>query len=73
MSRYALTWSGGKDSALALWRARHRGLQVDWLVNVYDRATERVRRSAKRGAKSVMVWRMSTNRGGRYGRGCDWS
>jgi uncharacterized protein (TIGR00290 family) len=36
-------WSGGKDSALALWRARQRGLQVDWLVNVYDRATARVR------------------------------
>lgn len=36
-------WSGGKDSALALWRARQRGLQVDWLVNVYDRVTERVR------------------------------
>lgn len=43
MSRYAVMWSGGKDSALALWRARQRGLQVDWLVNVYDRATERVR------------------------------
>jgi uncharacterized protein (TIGR00290 family) len=36
-------WSGGKDSALALWRARQRELQVDWLVNVYDRATGRVR------------------------------
>jgi uncharacterized protein (TIGR00290 family) len=36
-------WSGGKDSALALWRARQQGLQVDWLVNVYDRATGRVR------------------------------
>jgi len=36
-------WSGGKDSALALWRARQRRLQVDWLVNVYDRATGRVR------------------------------
>ena len=36
-------WSGGKDSALALWRARQRGLQVDWLVNIYDRATGRVR------------------------------
>jgi uncharacterized protein (TIGR00290 family) len=43
MSRYALMWSGGKDSALALWRARRQGLNVDWLVNVYDRATERVR------------------------------
>ena len=36
-------WSGGKDSALALWRAQRKGLQVDWLVNVYDRATGRVR------------------------------
>lgn len=43
MNHYALMWSGGKDSALALWRARRRGLRVDWLVNVYDRATERVR------------------------------
>ena len=43
MSRYALMWSGGKDSALALWRARRQGLNVDWLVNVYDRATARVR------------------------------
>ncbi|HEV8656080.1 MAG TPA: diphthine--ammonia ligase [Candidatus Limnocylindria bacterium] len=43
MNRYALMWSGGKDSALALWRARREGLNVDWLVNVYDRATERVR------------------------------
>jgi uncharacterized protein (TIGR00290 family) len=36
-------WSGGKDSALALWRARQRGLRVDRLVNVFDRATGRVR------------------------------
>lgn len=43
MNVYAVMWSGGKDSALALWRARQRGLRVDWLVNVYDRATERVR------------------------------
>lgn len=43
MNRCALMWSGGKDSALALWRARRSGLQVDWLVNVYDRATGRVR------------------------------
>jgi uncharacterized protein (TIGR00290 family) len=40
---HALMWSGGKDSALALWRARQRGLRVDWLVNVSDRATGRVR------------------------------
>jgi diphthine-ammonia ligase len=43
VSRYALMWSGGKDSALALWRARRQGLNVDWLVNVYDHETERVR------------------------------
>jgi uncharacterized protein (TIGR00290 family) len=41
--RYALMWSGGKDSALALWRARQGGLRVEWLVNIHDRATERVR------------------------------
>jgi uncharacterized protein (TIGR00290 family) len=43
MKRCALMWSGGKDSALALWRARRCGLKVDWLVNVSDRATGRVR------------------------------
>jgi uncharacterized protein (TIGR00290 family) len=43
MSGYALMWSGGKDSALALWRARRKGLRVAWLVNVHDRATGRVR------------------------------
>ena len=43
MSAYAVMWSGGKDSALALWRARQRGLDVRWLVTVYDSATERVR------------------------------
>jgi len=36
-------WSGGKDSALALWRARQRGLDVRWLVTAYDGVTERVR------------------------------
>jgi uncharacterized protein (TIGR00290 family) len=36
-------WSGGKDSALALTRARRRGLEVRWLVTVHDEVTERVR------------------------------
>ncbi|HEV8671476.1 MAG TPA: diphthine--ammonia ligase [Candidatus Limnocylindria bacterium] len=40
---YAVMWSGGKDSAHALWRARRRGLDVEWLVNAYDRASARVR------------------------------
>jgi uncharacterized protein (TIGR00290 family) len=36
-------WSGGKDSALALVRARRAGLDVRWLLNVHDRASGRVR------------------------------
>jgi uncharacterized protein (TIGR00290 family) len=41
-------WSGGKDSALALMRARSRGLDVTRLVNFYDPATDRVRFHATR-------------------------
>jgi uncharacterized protein (TIGR00290 family) len=41
-------WSGGKDSALALMRARSRGLDVTRLLNVYDPATDRVRFHATR-------------------------
>ena len=45
---YALMWSGGKDSYLALARARHQGLAVSTLVNFYDEATGRVRFHATR-------------------------
>lgn len=41
-SRCAVMWSGGKDSALALARARALGIQVDRLLTFYDSATERV-------------------------------
>jgi uncharacterized protein (TIGR00290 family) len=41
-------WSGGKDSALALMRARSRGLEVTQLVNIFDPATNRVRFHATR-------------------------
>ncbi len=41
-------WSGGKDSALALMRARSRGLAVTRLLNMYDPATDRVRFHATR-------------------------
>jgi uncharacterized protein (TIGR00290 family) len=34
--RYALMWSGGKDSLLALHRARGSGLRVERLVNFHD-------------------------------------
>lgn len=48
MAPYALLWSGGKDSALALTRARRSGLDVRLLLNVYDPASGRVRFHATR-------------------------
>jgi uncharacterized protein (TIGR00290 family) len=45
---YALMWSGGKDSALALDRARNAGMQVARLISFYDGATGRVRFHATR-------------------------
>jgi diphthine-ammonia ligase len=41
--RYAVCFSGGKDSALALDRAVRAGLRVARLVTLYDEASERVR------------------------------
>lgn len=41
-------WSGGKDSALALIRARARGLNVTQLLNFFDPASNRVRFHATR-------------------------
>ena len=46
--RYALMWSGGKDSALALARARERGLEVGALLNFIDGVSGRVRFHATR-------------------------
>lgn len=40
---YALMSSGGKDSTLALDRARRAELDVRYFVNIYDGATQRVR------------------------------
>lgn len=45
---YALMWSGGKDSALALQRAKAAGLDVKLLVNFFDAASRRVRFHATR-------------------------
>ena len=39
----ALSFSGGKDSMLALDRAVRRGWRVDYLLNLYDAASQRVR------------------------------
>lgn len=41
-------WSGGKDSALALDRARRSGIDVARLISFYDSATGRVRFHATR-------------------------
>ena len=41
-------WSGGKDSALALDRARRAGMEVTRLLTFYDSATQRVRFHATR-------------------------
>ncbi len=46
--RYALMWSGGKDSALALDRSWRAGLDVGRLISFYDSATRRVRFHATR-------------------------
>src|SRR5712692_3523706 len=46
--RYALMWSGGKDSALALYRARKAGIEVARLISFFDSATRRVRFHATR-------------------------
>lgn len=40
---YALSWSGGKDSTLALDRATRQGLNVGCLFNIYEGSTNRVR------------------------------
>lgn len=40
---YALMTSGGKDSMLALDRAKREGMDVRYLVNIYDGSTGRVR------------------------------
>ena len=45
---YAVLWSGGKDSCLALWRARQTGIRVAGLVNFYDETSARVRFHAVR-------------------------
>lgn len=46
--RHALMWSGGKDSALALARAKAGGIDVARLLNFYDSDTGRVRFHATR-------------------------
>lgn len=48
--RFAALWSGGKDCALAVARAREQGIDVTAFVSVVDAATERVRFHGTRAA-----------------------
>lgn len=43
VTRYALSWSGGKDSTLALDRALRAGFDVAYLFNIYEGNSGRVR------------------------------
>src|SRR5262245_57710070 len=45
---HVILWSGGKDSCLALWRARRMGLEVTGGINFFDAASSRVRFHALR-------------------------
>jgi len=68
---YALMWSGGKDSALALYRARKAGIEVSRLLTFYDRATRRVRFHATR-SSVVAAQAKATGAGQWYGIGSSW-
>lgn len=41
--KYAALWSGGKDSCLALSKARQLGLEVPGIINFFDASSRRVR------------------------------
>jgi diphthine-ammonia ligase len=68
---YALMWSGGKDSALALYRARKAGIEVSRLLTFYDRATRRVRFHATR-SSVVSAQAKATGAGQWDGIGSSW-
>ena len=39
---YAISWSGGKDSCLAYWKAKSEGLDVGYMLNTFRRDSGRV-------------------------------
>lgn len=47
-----VTWSGGKESTLALYEARRSGLEVSWLVNM---TTKNAKRSMSHGLPSKLI------------------
>ena len=50
--RTAVSWSGGKDSALALWKAKSGGLSVEYLLNTVRCESDRV---AFHGVRSGLI------------------
>ena len=57
---YAVSWSGGKDSTLALDRAVRSGLDVRHLFNLYDAASGRV---AFHGTRAELIRRQAEHLG----------
>jgi uncharacterized protein (TIGR00290 family) len=53
---FALSWSGGKDSALALWRLRRERLQPDVLITT---VTERYERISMHGVRRELLARQA--------------
>ncbi len=54
--RTAVSWSGGKDSALALWKAASGGLSIDYLLNTVREDSDRV---AFHGVRAELVKRQA--------------
>jgi uncharacterized protein (TIGR00290 family) len=51
-TRCAISWSGGKDSALALWTLRRKGIQPEALISTI---TERYERISMHGVRSELI------------------
>lgn len=60
MSKVAVSWSGGKDSCLALWKTVAEGTSVDYLLNTVRRDHGRV---AFHGVKAELVQAQASSMG----------
>ncbi len=56
----ACSWSGGKDSCLAYWKARPKGEEIGYLLNTYRRESGRV---AFHGVRAELVQRQADSLG----------
>ena len=41
MAKYAASWSGGKDSCFACWKAMEQGLEINYLLNITEATSKR--------------------------------